>query len=65
MKNIDFYRNDLIIARPNFKKFIKDQNQIENFIDKYVINIQLDDDYNQIGENEKSIKIKILDFDKL
>ena len=54
-----------MIARPNFKEFIKDQNQIENVIDKYVISIQFDDDYDQIDENEKSIKIEIFDFDKL
>ena len=64
-KNVNFRRNDSIIVRSNFKKFIKDQNQIENIIDKYVISIQLDNDYNQIDENEKSIKIKIFDFDKL
>ena len=46
MKNIDFCQDDSIIARPNLKKFVKDQNQIENVIDKYVINIQFDDDYN-------------------
>ena len=64
-KNVDFRRNDSIIARSNPKELVKDQNQIENIIDKYIINIQLDDDYNQIDKNEKSIKIEIFDFDKL
>ena len=64
-KNIDFRRNDSIIARPNLKKFIKDQDQIGNIIDKYVISIQLNNDYDQIDENEKSIKVEIIDFDKL
>ena len=64
-KNVDFCRNDSIIAKSNFKKLVKDQNQNKNVIDKYVINIQLDNDYNKIDENEKSIKIEILDFNKL
>ena len=64
-KNVDFYRNDSIIAKSNLKKLIKNQDQIENIIDKYVINIQFNDDYDQIDENEKSIKIEILDFNKL
>ena len=64
-KNVDFCRNDLTIARPTFKKFIKDQNQIEDVINDYVISIQFDDDYNQIDKNEKLIKIEIFDFDKL
>ena len=38
-KNIDFCRNDLIIARSNFKKLIKDPNQIEDVIEKYLVNI--------------------------
>ena len=65
IKNVNFYRNDSIIAKSNFKKLVKDQNQIENVIDKYIINIQLDDNYNQIDENKKLIKIEIFDFDKL
>ena len=38
-KNIDFRQEDSIIARSNLKKLIKNQNQIENVIDKYIINI--------------------------
>ena len=38
---------------------------MENVINKYIINIQFDDDYNQIDVNKKLIKIRILDFDKL
>ena len=64
-RNIDSRRNDSIIARPNFKKLVRDQNRIEDVIDQYVISIQLNNDYNQIDENEKSIKIEIFDFDKL
>ena len=64
-KNIDFRRNDPIIAKSNLKELVRDQNQIENIIDKYVINIQLDNNYDQIDENKKLIKVEILDFDKL
>ena len=64
-KNVDSCQNDSIIAKSNLKKFVKNQNQIENNIDKYIISIHFDDDYNQIDENEKSIKVEILDFDKL
>ena len=46
MKNIDLCRNDLIIAGSNLKKLVRNQNQIENVIDKYVINIQFNNDYN-------------------
>ena len=64
-KNVDLRCNDSIIARSNFKKFIKDRNQIENVIDKYIISTQFDDNYNQINENKKLIKIETSDFDKL
>ena len=63
--SFDFRRNDSIIAESNLKKLIRNQNQIENIIDKDIINIQLDNDYNQIDKNEKSIKIEIFDFNKL
>ena len=61
----NFCQNDSIIIKSNFKKLVKDQNQIENVIDKYVINTQFNNDYDQINKNKKSIKIKIFDFDKL
>ena len=64
-KNVNFCQNDSIIARSDLKELIRNQNQIENVIDKYVINIQFNDDYDQIDKNEKLIKIEILDFDKL
>ena len=37
--NVNFYQNDSIIVESNLKKFVKNQNQIENIIDKYIISI--------------------------
>ena len=64
-KNVDFRQNDFINAESNFNEFVKNQNEIKNVIDKYVQNTQLDENYDSINENKKSIKINVSNFDKL
>ena len=39
VKNVNSRRNNSIIVKSNLKKLVKNQNQIENIIDKYVISI--------------------------
>ena len=65
MKNVDFRRNDFINAKSNFNEFVKDQDEIEDIIDKYVQSTQFDKNYDLIDENEKSIRINVSNFDKL
>ena len=65
MKNVDFRQNDFINAKPNFNEFVKNQDEIENVIDKYVQNTQFDKNYDSIDKNEELIKANVSNFDKL
>ena len=64
-KNVNFRQNDFINAKSNFNEFIKNQDEIENIIDKYVQSTQFDENYDSINKNEKSIKANVLNFNKL
>ena len=65
VKNVDFRRNDLINAKPNFNESVKNQDEVENVIDKYIQSTQFDENYDSINENEESIKANVSNFDKL